>query len=244
MTHARLYGLSKNLLEIIELGGDGATYGYGRCVPRPKYGGTTPCCAHSSEHRFRLPEHSSSNDGVRSAVANVSSGERQNVSLSHGNNLMTAPSIKSAGEMKKWGYAALAAVWLIACAGSTVLSPDAPVRRRCRSTSRPRERCEDRWHLVLAWFGVATFLPTTTCQQIGVPEDAVRCTSEMTKKECQQAWLDALFKKMDEASATAHRRDLETNHTLMVRYESAIQIAVTAHWLVQYISCSCPVATS
>lgn len=87
------------------------------------------------------------------------------------------------------------------------------------------------WLFAIAWLGFVGVSMTATCQQVSVPEDEVKCTPEMTKKECQRARLDALFKKMDQASAAMRRAHIEAEHSLVGRYASAIQAAVTANWL-------------
>ena len=71
-----------------------------------------------------------------------------------------------------------------------------------------------------------------TCQQVAGSEGNGKCTPEMTRKDCQQARLDALFKKMDEASAATPRGAFGAKESLIYRYASAIQTAVTANWLV------------
>lgn len=88
------------------------------------------------------------------------------------------------------------------------------------------------WLFAIIWLGFAGVSMTATCQQVSVPEDEVKCTPEMTKKDCQQARLDALFKKMDQASAALRSAHPEAEHSLAGRYASAIQAAVTANWLV------------
>lgn len=88
------------------------------------------------------------------------------------------------------------------------------------------------WLFAIISLGFAGFSLTATCQQVRVPEGGAQCTPEMTEKDCQQTRIDALYKKMDQASAAMHSARLEAGRSLMVRYASAIQAAVTANWLV------------
>jgi len=59
-----------------------------------------------------------------------------------------------------------------------------------------------------------------------------QCTPGMNTKECEAAQLDALFKKMDQASATtAALNAARASNSLTYRYMSAIQSAVMRNWL-------------
>lgn len=88
------------------------------------------------------------------------------------------------------------------------------------------------WLFAIVSLGFAGVSVTATCQQASVSEDGAKCTTEMTEKDCQKARLDALFKKMDQASAALHSARSEGGRSLTERYASAIQAAVTVNWLV------------
>lgn len=90
-----------------------------------------------------------------------------------------------------------------------------------------------KWRLIaMVWVGFAGLPMIAICQQVGVPEAGAKCTSQMTKKDCQQVRMDALFKRMDQAAATAHGSRLVRVDALTRQYAAAIQAAVTGNWLV------------
>lgn len=85
--------------------------------------------------------------------------------------------------------------------------------------------------LALIWLALSGLSLTAACQQVGVSERTAKCAPQMTEKECQQARLDALFKKMDQAAAAGHSSDTAGMDALTRRYAMAIQAAVRDNWV-------------
>lgn len=82
-----------------------------------------------------------------------------------------------------------------------------------------------------AWLGLAGFSASASGQQGDAPTGEAKCGPEMTIKECRQARIDALLKRMDQASATMRQRRVGVGSPLITSYALAIQTAVTKNWL-------------
>lgn len=88
-------------------------------------------------------------------------------------------------------------------------------------------------HLLVAaaWLSLAGFSASASGQPGDGPAGGVKCGPEMTQKECRQARMDALLKRMDQASATIGQRRVGVGSPLITSYALAIQTAVTKNWL-------------
>lgn len=87
--------------------------------------------------------------------------------------------------------------------------------------------------VVLAAFalaGIAGAMLPADAQQNSNSSGVAQCTPGMNAKECKAAQIDALFRKLDQASARTTALDARMRNTPKYKYMVAIQSAVMRNW--------------